>query len=118
MPGDEDGAPILSREHPARVVVHAEWRSMRPERGRRLHVAGAGLAPAKLRIDHCAGMAVGKAEVVLAHVPETVEFVQGEVLRQPVALVVPEPEIAGSRVPVEANGIAHAFHHGFHARAV
>ena len=50
--------------------------------------------------------------------PEATHLVERHVLGEPVALVVAEPEFLGLRVPVEADGVAHALHHRLDVAAV
>jgi hypothetical protein len=56
--------------------------------------------------------------VLLAGLAQTVQLVVGQVLGQPVALVVGEPELARLGVEVEAHGVAHAARHDLHPAPV
>ena len=62
-------------------------------------------------------MAERRAEM-LAGLGDAVEFVLRHVFRHPVAAVVGEVELLGDRMPVEADGVAHAARDHFGAAAV
>src|SRR6185369_13423364 len=116
---DEHRALVLRREHLAGVELQAERAGVRPEQRGGLDVVVARLAPAEFRIGDVALVAVRVAEVLaeLLHV-EVVQLVVRELLAEPVAAVVGEPEVAGLRVEVEADRVAHALRQGLDAGAV
>src|SRR5580765_1556900 len=106
--GDEHRPLVFRREHLAGVELQAERAGVRPQQRGGLHIVVAGLAPAELRIGDVALMAVREAEVLLARLGDDVELVVRQFFAEPVAAVVGEPEVAGLRVEVEADGVAHA----------
>ena len=107
MHGDEDVVAVLGREHRAGVEAHAVRRDVRAELdGRRVELA-ARAALAVLGVGQVALVAERVAEVH-ALLRRAVQRVVGQVVADPVAGVVGEPEVLGARVPVEADRVAHA----------
>src|SRR5262249_17804645 len=108
---------ILGRKHGPRVEPHSERRTMWTEQRGRLHEVITRLAPPELGIGKVALVTVGIAEV-LPYLRRAVQLVVGQVLREPVALVVGEPQLAGLRMEVEAHRVAHATRHDLRTAAV
>src|SRR5207249_8266233 len=115
---DEDRSLIFRWEHLARVEAHPERCGVRAQERGGLDEVVAGLAPSELGIGEIALMAVRVAEVLLARLREAVQLVLGKVLREPVALIVGEPELARLRMEVETDGVAHAAGDDLHTAAV
>src|SRR5262245_15094647 len=109
---DEDSAAILRRKHHARVKAHAERRDVRPElRGRRREVR-ARLVASELRVRDRAAVTVWKAEMQ-PRLRRVVQLVRRAVVTQPIAAVVGEPQLVGSRLPIEAHAVANAAREDF-----
>src|SRR5262245_26555718 len=117
MPRDEDRILILGRKHGPGVEAHPERRSMRPKQGSWLDEVITRLAPPELRIGKIALMTVGIAEV-LPYLRRAIQLIVGQILREPVALVVGEPQLAGLRMKVKAHRVTHATRHDLRATAV
>src|SRR5204863_9289551 len=90
------------------IEAHAERSDVRAEllRGRLEFRAIA--AAAEFRVGQVALVAVRKAEMHPG-ARRVVQFVRRQVVAQPVAAVVGEPEFARARMPVEADGIPDSF---------
>ena len=114
---DEHRAAVLGREHLSLIEGHAQRRGVWAQQRGGLGVVGAALAPAEFRIEDVALVAVRIAEVLVG-LGHHVELVVGQVLGEPVAPVVGEPEVAGLRIEVEAHRVAHAARDGLDAAAV
>src|SRR5499427_7500871 len=74
--------------------------------------------PAKLWIGNVALMATGKAEILLPRTYEAVEFVVGQLLGKPVALVLAEVELLRGWVEIHADDLPDAAGDDFCATAV
>ena len=110
MLGDEDAVLVLRRELVAGIELHAEAgdvRALLVHRRRELRALALG---AVLGIGQVALVAVRIAEMLtdLAH---AVELVVRQIVVDPVAPVVGEPELAAPRVDCAADAVAHAQRH-------
>jgi hypothetical protein len=89
------------------VEAHAERRDVRAELGGGGVELAARAALAELRVEQVALVAVRIAEVH-SLLRGAVQRVLGQLVADPVARVVGEPELLGARVPVEADRVANA----------
>src|ERR1700733_3681256 len=103
--GEEDVVPVLSRETVPGVELHAQHPHVRPDvQGRRCELA-ALVAHGVFRIRNVALVTIGIAEV-LTVLDQVVELVGRDVVAHPVARILGEPELAGSRIDVAADAVA------------
>src|SRR5262249_25920292 len=108
MARNDDLVAVGGREHGPRVEAHAQGSRVRPEQRNRLGELVARVAPSELLVRDVALVTVREAEVVLAGLGHPVEFVFGNVFRQPVALVFREVKLLERRMPVHADDLADA----------
>ena len=107
MLGDKYPVAVLGREHRAGVEAQPVWRDVPPLvqcRGTELTAC----APRPVfRIGRIALMAEGKAEVKSGF-RRVIQFAGRQVIAHHVAAVIVEPQLLRCRIPIEANGVAHA----------
>ena len=103
--GNEDVAPILLREHPAGIKLHAQRGDMRAQLLRRCPGLRTGTPAAELRIGDVRPVTVRKPE--MKSCPRSViQLIRRAVIAQPVPPVIGEPQLFGDRMPVKPDGIA------------
>jgi len=90
---------------------------VRTQQGDRLLELVARAAPAHLAIREGALVTVWETEV-LAHLGDAVEFVFGQIFREPVASVVGEIEFLCYRMPVKADRVAYPARHHVRTAAI
>src|SRR5882672_9054585 len=100
MLGNDHAVAVLRREHSAGVEAHAERGYVRAQLDRRRYRVGARARIAELRVRDVAFMTERIAEV-LSRCRGVVQFVTGDIVAEPVAAVVREPQVVRVRVPVE-----------------
>ena len=107
MLGDEHLVAVLGRKLRAGVEPHAERGDVRPQVLRGRDELAACVLRTELGIACRPAVAVRIAEVLAAD-RDPVQFVGRLVVAQHVAAVVGEPQFVRARMPVEADGVAHA----------
>ena len=86
-------------------------------RNRQDHI-GARIGLAELRIGDAVGVTIRKAEIgALFTARQPIEFILRNVVAHIVSAIVGEPERPGGRMPVKADGIAHAARDHLHTAA-
>src|SRR6185503_6705651 len=105
--GDEDATPVALWKHLPGVEAHAEGRHVRAKEPGWRGELRARAPRVVLGVAQAVAVTEGKAEV-LARAREAVQLVGRLVVAEPVAPVVGEPELAGLRLEVEADAVAHA----------
>src|SRR5438132_1913264 len=108
--GDEDAAAVLLGKHPAGVEPHADGGDVRAELSSRRRELAARTSGVVLWIADAVAVAERKPEV-LADLRQMVQLVGRLIVAEPVAAVVGEPQVAGRRIEVEADAVAHAARH-------
>src|SRR3954471_22229097 len=117
MLGNEDLVAILRRKHRPRVEPHADRGAMRIELPRgRLKFAARVFAP-KLWIGDLARVTVRESERE-TFLWRVIQLVRRNVVAEQVASIVGEPQLAGCRMPVESNAVAHTAGEDLAARAI
>src|SRR5262245_41282313 len=118
MARDDDVVAIGGREHGAGVEAHPQSPRVWAQQRERLGELIARVPPSELLVRDVALVAVGVAEIVLAGLSHSVEFVLGDVFRQPVATVFGEVELLGGWVPVHPDDLTDAGSDDFQPAAV
>ena len=90
---------------------------MRAEQRRGIGVVGARFSPANFAVGKGAVMAVRVSEM-LTRLGNAIEFILGQVFRQPVAAVLGEIQFPGHRAPVKTHRVAYAARVNFCAAAI
>ncbi|MGY4432102.1 hypothetical protein ACVWWO_004579 [Bradyrhizobium sp. F1.13.1] len=98
---------VLGRELVAGIELHAERSDVSTEVQHRRRELGAFVAHRELGIRQVTLVAVGIAEV-LADLADHVQLVRGQIVADPVAGILGEPELAGARIDVAADRVANA----------
>src|SRR5262245_8118135 len=118
MARDDDLVAVGGREHGAGVEAHPQNTRVWAHQRQRLGELIARVPPTELLVRDVALVAVRVAEIVLAGLRHSVEFVLGDVFRQPVATVFGEVELLGSWVPVHPDDLTDAGSDDFQPAAV
>src|SRR6266566_6517120 len=91
---------------------------MRPQLRYRLGEFVTRAPPSELLVGNVALVTIRKSEIVLARLGEPIELVLGYILRQPIATVFGEVELAQHRVPVHSDDLPNPSRHDFRAATV
>src|SRR6185295_10348392 len=108
---------ILGGELGSRVEAHGERSNMRTQFLDRRNRRGTAAELAELRVRHIAAMAI-RIAIVVADLVQAIELAVGHVVAHLVPAVVGEPELAGARLPGEADGVAHTLRDGLATAAI